>query len=213
MLVPVLRSIHMGFFGQIGDLERFVEAEPERLPEAIRIYQKEVMKGVRIAQDILDPSFTGIQKYMRWAAACGAEVVEESDRTNKETHLLTTNGTSERSRRAFRAGSVLVVHPMWIQACCAAWRRVDEEHFFVEQFAPDESGCWARLKYLYPPGSWSVMKTAQALAEAKSQRRAAREEKRRRATADAGFDEQMASGEPDLKAVKLLGMEEAEPVG
>ena len=32
----------MGFFGQIGDLERFVEAEPERLPEAIRIYQKEV---------------------------------------------------------------------------------------------------------------------------------------------------------------------------
>ena len=59
----------------------------------------------------------------------------------------------------------------------------------------------------------SVMKTAQALAEAKSQRRAAREEKRRRATADAGFDEQMASGEPDLKAVKLLGMEEAEPVG
>lgn len=157
MIVPVLKGVHENFFG--------FGTQGYDLPRAIILIQNQVLKGVRLAVDTPEP---WLHKYLHWAKAAGAEVVDEVD--EHVTHLVTKSAYSERTQRAFRNGLVLVVHPMWLQACCAAWRRADEEHFFIEAFHHLSPDFWERLTYLYPAGYWSLLRDRLATQQKRKRR-------------------------------------------
>lgn len=65
-----------------------------------------------------------------WMRSFGAVVVAEL--VPSVTHVVATNGGTEKVRLAAGYGNIKIVYTDWVYACIAAWQRVPEDDYYID---------------------------------------------------------------------------------
>ncbi|KAE8124513.1 hypothetical protein FH972_019391 [Carpinus fangiana] len=126
-VLKVLKQIHNMFFDVSED--NLVDRD---VMEVLKRIRKEILKGCKIVFSRVFPTKCPADNHHLWRMAenLGATCAMELD--SSVTHVVSTDGATEKSRWAVKQNKFLV-HTRWLEAANYMWQKQPEENFPVNQ--------------------------------------------------------------------------------